>query len=55
GSAQCSLAPYWFKKLGSDALHARQLSMSGGYFEVERTTENSITVFAQSKRRAIAI
>ncbi|EOW9236037.1 PhzF family phenazine biosynthesis protein, partial [Vibrio cholerae] len=27
----------------------------GGYFEVERTTENSITVFAQSKRRAIAI
>ncbi|EOW9236153.1 PhzF family phenazine biosynthesis protein, partial [Vibrio cholerae] len=27
----------------------------GGYFEVERTTENSITVFAQAKRRAIAI
>ncbi|EGR0620039.1 PhzF family phenazine biosynthesis protein, partial [Vibrio cholerae] len=25
------------------------------YFEVERTTENSITVFAQAKRRAIAI
>ncbi|MCX9549930.1 PhzF family phenazine biosynthesis protein, partial [Vibrio cholerae] len=24
-------------------------------FEVERTTENSITVFAQAKRRAIAI
>lgn len=55
GSAQCSLAPYWFKKLGSDALNARQLSMSGGYFEVERTTDNSITVFAQAKRRAIAI
>ncbi|EGR2040961.1 PhzF family phenazine biosynthesis protein [Vibrio cholerae] len=55
GSAQCSLAPYWFKKLGSDSLNVRQLSMSGGYFEVERTTENSITVFAQAKRRAIAI
>lgn len=55
GSAQCSLAPYWFKKLGSDALNARQLSMSGGYFEVERTTENSMTVFAQSKLRVIAI
>ncbi|TXY08052.1 PhzF family phenazine biosynthesis protein [Vibrio mimicus] len=55
GSAQCSLAPYWFKKLGSDSLSVRQLSMSGGYFEVERATENSITVFAQAKRRAIAI
>lgn len=55
GSAQCSLAPYWFKKLGSDSLNAHQLSMSGGYFEVERTAENSITVFAQAKRREIAI
>lgn len=55
GSAQCSLAPYWFKKFGSDLLNVRQLSMSGGYFEVERATENSITVFAQAKLRAIAI
>lgn len=55
GSAQCSLAPYWFKKFGSDSLNVRQLSMSGGYFEVERATENSITVFAQAKLRAIAI
>lgn len=55
GSAQCSLAPYWFKKLGSDLLNVRQLSMSGGYFQVERTTENLITVFAQAKLRVDAI
>ncbi|EKG2484386.1 PhzF family phenazine biosynthesis protein [Vibrio vulnificus] len=55
GSAQCSLAPYWFKKLGSDSLAVRQLSTSGGYFEVERNTNSLITVFAQAKLREIAI
>ena len=55
GSAQCSLAPYWFKKLGSDSLNVHQLSVSGGYFEVERTTESLITVCAQAKLRAITI
>ncbi len=55
GSAQCSLAPYWFKKLGSDSLTVRQLSTSGGYFEVERNANSLITVLAQAKLREIAI
>lgn len=55
GSAQCSLAPYWFKKLGSDLLNVRQLSRSGGYFQVESTSDDVITVFAQAKRRVHSI
>ncbi|EJO9870423.1 PhzF family phenazine biosynthesis protein [Vibrio vulnificus] len=55
GSAQCSLAPYWFKILGSDSLTVRQLSTSGGYFEVERNANSLITVLAQAKLREIAI
>ncbi|HAS6345842.1 TPA: PhzF family phenazine biosynthesis protein [Vibrio vulnificus] len=55
GSAQCSLAPYWFKKLGLDSLTVRQLSTSGGYFEVERNANSLITVLAQAKLREIAI
>ncbi|EGQ7988792.1 PhzF family phenazine biosynthesis protein, partial [Vibrio vulnificus] len=54
GSAQCSLAPYWFKILGSDSLTVRQLSTSGGYFEVERNANSLITVLAQAKLREIA-
>ncbi len=54
GSAQCSLAPYWFKKLGSDSLTVRQLSTSGGYFEVERNANSLIRVLAQAKLREIA-
>lgn len=54
GSAHCSLAPYWFKKLGLDSLNARQLSTSGGYFEVERKSESLITIFARAKLREIA-
>jgi PhzF family phenazine biosynthesis protein len=30
GSAHCSLAPYWSKRLGKSHLHARQLSLRGG-------------------------
>ncbi|MBO2675965.1 PhzF family phenazine biosynthesis protein [Shewanella algae] len=55
GSAQCSLAPYWFKKLDSDSLHVRQLSSSGGCFEVRRITDNSIVLSANAKLREIAI
>ena len=51
GSAQCSLAPYWFKKLGSDFLSAYQLSETGGYFKVERISDNSIMVLADAKLR----
>ena len=51
GSAQCSLAPYWFDKLGKDKLSVRQLSSSGGCFEVERKTDSSIVVSARVVRR----
>ena len=30
GSAHCTLVPYWAKRLGKDALHARQVSARGG-------------------------
>ncbi len=30
GSAYCTLAPYWAKRLGRSALRARQLSERGG-------------------------
>ena len=52
GSAQCSLAPYWFRKLGANKLSARQLSTSGGYFEIEPASDSSIVVSAQVKLRS---
>lgn len=52
GSAQCSLAPYWFNKLGVTKLSARQLSVSGGYFEIEQAADASIVVSAQVKLRS---
>jgi len=30
GSTHCSLAPYWSRRLGKTALHARQISQRGG-------------------------
>lgn len=51
GSAQCSLAPYWFNKLRVTQLSARQLSTSGGYFEIEQAADASIVVSAQVKLR----
>jgi predicted PhzF superfamily epimerase YddE/YHI9 len=30
GSAHCVSAPYWAKRFGKDALHARQVSAHGG-------------------------
>lgn len=51
GSAQCSLAPYWFEKLGKEKLTARQLSRAGGYFEVARGLESTIVLSAHVKSR----
>ncbi len=51
GSAQCSLAPYWFEKLGKEKLTARQLSRAGGYFEVDRGSESTIVLSAHVKSR----
>ncbi len=54
GSAQCSLAPYWFRKLGVNALSVRQLSSAGGYFEVEKKSDDKITIYAHAElRRAL--
>ena len=50
-SAQCSLAPYWFEKLGKEKLMARQLSRAGGYFEVARGSESTIVLSAHVKSR----
>lgn len=51
GSAQCSLAPYWFRKLNVNSLAARQLSISGGQFQVERKSDALIEVSALVKAR----
>lgn len=51
GSAHCSLAPYWFGKLGTDKLQARQLSNAGGYFNIENGPDESIVVSAMVKKR----
>lgn len=55
GSAQCSLAPYWFRKLDVNSLSVRQLSNSGGYFQVKKKSDTLIEVFAQVKIRVPAI
>ncbi|WP_345779275.1 PhzF family phenazine biosynthesis protein [Vibrio sp. Isolate25] len=55
GSAQCSLAPYWFDRLDSDSLQVHQLSSSGGYFDVRRISGGSIVLSANAKLRKIAI
>ncbi|GLT16991.1 putative isomerase [Vibrio zhanjiangensis] len=47
GSAQCSLAPYWFNKLAKERLAVNQLSHTGGYFEVERLSDQQIKLLAQ--------
>nr|WP_281182254.1 PhzF family phenazine biosynthesis protein [Vibrio sonorensis] len=51
GSAQCSLAPYWFNQLNKNRLSAQQMSATGGYFEVEKTSSSTITVSAAVKLR----
>ncbi|MCC5878323.1 MAG: PhzF family phenazine biosynthesis protein [Idiomarina sp.] len=51
GSAHCSLAPYWFDKIGTDKLSARQLSITGGYFEVEKGSVGAISISACVKER----
>ncbi|USD67866.1 PhzF family phenazine biosynthesis protein [Vibrio sp. SCSIO 43136] len=51
GSAQCSLAPYWFDRLDSDALEVHQLSSSGGYFGVRRISDKSIVLLANVRHR----
>jgi len=53
GSAQCSLAPYWFSKLGVNNLKVRQLSSAGGVFEVSMKDEGTIRLSAQVTKRKV--
>ena len=39
GSAHCTLAPYWSKKLGKETLHAKQISSRGGVIYCTVTPE----------------
>ena len=49
GSAQCSLAPYWFRKLGMKNLTVRQLSSAGGEFTVSHLDSERLLLTAQSE------
>ncbi|MDP4535360.1 PhzF family phenazine biosynthesis protein [Alkalimonas collagenimarina] len=51
GSAQCSLAPYWFDKLGKTSLQAHQLSSAGGFFKIEKESAEAILIRALVKER----
>ena len=42
GSAHCTLAPYWSKRLGKTELHARQISERGGTLYLTLTQERVI-------------
>lgn len=52
GSAQCSLAPYWFNKLGVNNLKVRQLSSAGGIFTVSIKDETTLqlSVYATARQ-----
>lgn len=39
GSAHCTLAPYWSKRLGKETLHAKQISSRGGVIYCTVTPE----------------
>ena len=39
GSAHCTLAPYWSKRLGKETLHAKQISSRGGVIYCNVTPE----------------
>ena len=53
GSAQCSLAPFWFSKLSAHNLKVRQLSSAGGVFEVSLKDESTIRLSAQTTKRKV--
>ncbi|AYO22384.1 MULTISPECIES: PhzF family phenazine biosynthesis protein [Vibrio] len=51
GSAQCSLAPYWFKKLDVDNLNASQFSSKGGFFQVAKLSSDTLVISASARLR----
>ncbi|WP_338625897.1 PhzF family phenazine biosynthesis protein [Agarivorans sp. OAG1] len=51
GSAQCSLAPFWARKLEKSEMVVYQLSKQGGEFKVELTAD-SINITASAQLRS---
>ena len=51
GSTHCTLAPYWFKRLGKRKLHATQLSQRGGELWCE-SLEDRVRISASAVRYA---
>lgn len=54
GSAQCSLAPYWFEKLAANKLKVTQLSSVGGYMSVEAKTNQVFRLQADVQRETVS-
>jgi len=52
GSAHCSLAPYWFSQLQTKQLTARQLSKSGGYFQIVGNSDDTFWLIAETRSRS---
>ncbi|SHI22769.1 PhzF family phenazine biosynthesis protein [Ferrimonas marina] len=52
GSAQCSLAPYWFQRLNQKQLLVTQLSHQGGQFQVTQSGDDSLTLQTQVPHQA---
>lgn len=47
GSAHCALAPYWARRLGKDALLARQISARGGDLQL-RVEDDAVVIAGQA-------
>lgn len=47
GTAQGSIADYWFNQLDSDELDAVQLSERGGYFQVKRKSSDCLELLVE--------
>jgi PhzF family phenazine biosynthesis protein len=51
GSAQCSLAPYWQGRLHLQCLQVQQLSVGGGYFQLQTLNSQQILLQAAVRLR----
>ena len=50
GSAHCTLAPYWFEKLGQSTLKARQVGPRPGALEVRAGSAGRVLLVGQARR-----
>lgn len=49
GSAQCTLYPYWAKRLAREKLISYQVSEQGGLFEVKKADANTVSITGEFK------